>query len=71
VTIYVNAIELYFHVVLFNTLNKVSVNFKSLDKTLVCDSSTERYIEQYFLMVLFVILYTVVRAFEHILFYFL
>jgi len=35
------------------------------------DSSTKSYIEQYFLVVLFVILYTVIRAFEHILFYFL
>ena len=44
------AIEQYFHVVLFIMLCKVVGNFlKTLDKTLVCDYSTEFfYIKLYF-----------------------
>ena len=34
-------IEQCFHVVLFITLNKLDLTFKSLDKTLVCDHSNE------------------------------
>ena len=35
--------EQYFHVVLFITLYKVVLAFKSVDKTLVCDHSKESY----------------------------
>ena len=38
------AIEQYFHVVLFIMLYKVVLNFKSVDKTLVCDHSDESYL---------------------------
>ena len=37
------AIEQYFHVVLFISLYKVVVTFKSADETLVCDYSNESY----------------------------
>jgi len=37
------AIEQYFHVVLFTTLYKVVLTFKSADETLVCDHSNESY----------------------------
>ena len=37
------AIEQYFHVVLFITLYKVVLTFKSVDETLVCDHSNESY----------------------------
>ena len=37
------AIELYFHVVLFIMLYKVVLAFKSVDETLVCDHSNESY----------------------------
>ena len=43
VTIQMKAIEQYFHVVLFITLYKVVVTFKSVDDTLVCDHSNESY----------------------------
>ena len=36
------AIEQYIHVALF-VLNKVVLTFKSVDKTLVCDHSSESY----------------------------
>ena len=36
-------IEQYFHVVLFITLYKVVLTFKSVDETLVCDHSNESY----------------------------
>ena len=42
-TIQRRAIELYFHVVLFTTLYKVVLTFKSVDETLVCDHSNESY----------------------------
>ena len=42
-TIQIKAIEKYFHVVLFITLYKVVVTFKSVDETLVCDHSNESY----------------------------
>ena len=38
-----NAIEQYFHVVLFITLYNVVLTFKSVYETLVCDHSNERY----------------------------
>ena len=38
-----NAIEQYFHVVLFIMLYKVVLTFKSVDETLVCDHSNESY----------------------------
>ena len=37
------AIEQFYHVVLFITLYKVVLTFKSLDETLVCDHSNESY----------------------------
>ena len=37
------AIEQYFHVVLFIMLYKVALTFKSVDKTLVCDTPNESY----------------------------
>jgi len=37
------AIEQYFHVVLFNTLYKVVLTFKSVGETLVCDHSNDSY----------------------------
>ena len=43
VTIHMKAIEQYFHVVLFIMLYKVVVTFNSVDETLVCDHSNERY----------------------------
>ena len=42
--IQMKAIEQYFHVVLFIMLYKVVLNFKSVDKTLVCDHSNENYL---------------------------
>ena len=42
-TIQMKAIEQYFHVVLFIMLYKVVLTFKSVDETLVCDHSNERY----------------------------
>ena len=38
-----NAIEQYFHVVLFIMLHKVDLPFKSVDETLVCEYSNESY----------------------------
>ena len=43
VTIQMKAIEQYFHVVLFITLLKVVLTFKSVNETLVCDHSNESY----------------------------
>ena len=43
VTIQIKATEQYFHVVLFIMLYKVVLAFKSVDETLVCDHSNERY----------------------------
>ena len=43
VTIYMNAIEQCFHVVLFIMLYKVVLTFESVDKTLVFDHSNESY----------------------------
>jgi len=37
------AIEQYFHVVLFLTLYRVVLTFKSVDETLVCANSNESY----------------------------
>jgi len=37
------AFEQYFHVVLFNVLNKVVLTFKSVDEILVFDYSNESY----------------------------
>ena len=42
-TIQLEAIEQYFHVVLFIMLYKVVLTFKSVDETLVCDHSVESY----------------------------
>ena len=39
------AIEQYFHVILFITMCKVMLTFKSVDETLVCDHSNESYWE--------------------------
>ena len=47
-----NAIEQYFHAVLFIVQYKVVLTFKSVDETLVCDHSNA--IEQYCHLVLFV-----------------
>ena len=41
VTIRMKALEIYFHVVLFITLYKVILTFKSGDETLVRDHSNE------------------------------
>ena len=38
-----NAIEQYFHVVLFIMLYEVVLTFKCVDETLVCDHSNESY----------------------------
>ena len=43
VTILMKAIGQYFHVVLFITLYKIVLTFKSVDETLVCDHSNESY----------------------------
>ena len=48
-TIQLNTIEQYFHVVLFIMLYKVVIISKSVDETLVCGTA----IEQYFHVVLF------------------
>ena len=42
-TIRMEAIEQYFHMVLFIMLYKVVLTFKSVDETLVCDHSNESY----------------------------
>jgi len=42
-TTQMKAIEQYFHVVLFNTLYKVVLTFKSVGETLVCDHSNDSY----------------------------
>ena len=42
-TIYMKAIEQYFHVILFIILYKAVLTFKSVDETLVCDHSNESY----------------------------
>ena len=47
------ATEQYFHVVLFIMLDKVVLTFKSVDETLVCDSSNDS-IELFLHEVLFV-----------------
>ena len=49
-TIQMKAIEQYFHVVLFIMLYKVVLTFKSVDETLVCDYSNERYRAVLFIM---------------------
>jgi len=41
--IQMEAVEQYFHVVLFNVLYKVVLTFKWVDETLVCDHSNESY----------------------------
>ncbi len=43
VTIEMNSIVQYFHVVLFVTLYKVVLTFKTVNDTLVCDHSNESY----------------------------
>jgi len=43
VTNQMEAVEQYFHVVLFIMLYKVVLTFKSVDETLVCDHSNESY----------------------------
>ena len=48
------ATEQYFSVVLFIMLYKVVPTFESLDEILKCEESSE-IIEQYFLVVLFII----------------
>ena len=42
-TVEMKAIEQYFHVVLFIMMYKVVLTFTSVDETLVCDHSNERY----------------------------
>ena len=44
------AIEQYFHVVLFITLHKVFLTYKSVDETLVCDHSNESYETVFFML---------------------
>ena len=63
VTIQLEAIEQYFHVVLFIILYKVVVTFKSLDETLVCQMKA---IEQYSHVVLLIMLYKVVSTFKSV-----
>ena len=43
-TIQMKAIEQYFHVVLFIMLDKMVLNFKSVDEILKCDHSNESYL---------------------------
>ena len=50
VTIQMKAIKQYFHVVLFIMLYKMVLTFKSVDETLVCDYSNERYRAVLFIM---------------------
>ena len=47
-----NAIEQYFHVVLFIMLYKVVLTFESVDETVVCDHT--KAIEQNFHLIMFV-----------------
>ena len=42
-TVQINAVEQYFHVVLPIMLYKVVLTFSSVDETLVCDHSNESY----------------------------
>ena len=42
-TIEMKAVEQNFHVVMFIMLYKVVLTFRSVDETLVCDHSNERY----------------------------
>ena len=42
-TIHIKAIEQYFHVVLFITLCKMVITFKSVDETMLCDYSSESF----------------------------
>ena len=51
--------------VLFSTLWKVFLTFKSVDESLVCDHSIKA-IEQYFHMVLFIMLSKVVLIFKSV-----
>ena len=54
------AIEQCIHVVLF-------VNFKSVDKTQLCDHSVQmKAVEQFFHLVLFIMLYKVVLSFKSV-----
>ena len=41
-TIQMKATEQYFHVVLFNMLNRVVLALKSVDETLVCEPTEQR-----------------------------
>ena len=43
VTTQMKATEQYFHVVMFNMLYKVVLNFESVDEILKCDHSNESY----------------------------
>ena len=45
---------------------KMVLTFKSVDETLVCDHSNESRIEQYFHVVLFIMLYKVVLTFKSV-----
>ena len=42
-SIQINAVEQYLHVILFSMLYKVVLPLKSVDKTLVSDQSNESY----------------------------
>ena len=64
-TIQMNAIDQYFPVVLFITLYKVVLTFKSVDEILTCDIQMKA-IERYFPVVLFIMLYKVVLTFESV-----
>ena len=52
----------------FSIVYKVVLTFTSVDETLVCDHLNESYIEQYFIMVMFIImmLYKVVLTFKSV-----
>ena len=61
------AIEQYIHVALFIALYKVVLNFKSVDKTQLCDHSVQmKAVEQFFHSVLFIMLYKVVLSFKSV-----
>ena len=56
-TIQMKAPEQYFPVVLFVMLCKVVLTFKSVHEILMCDHSNDFAIEQYLLVVQFIMLY--------------
>ena len=57
-----NAIKQYCHVVLFIMLSKVVLTLKFVDKTTMCDHSSESY----FVAVMFIMLYKMVLTFKSV-----